>query len=42
MSADPEFLAEADRLLAIGPDAMLFADEAKDAIARVLRGPGAQ
>ena len=40
MSADAGFLAEADRTLGIGPDAMLFSDEAREAIAKVLTGPG--
>jgi tripartite-type tricarboxylate transporter receptor subunit TctC len=40
MAADPEFLQEMDRTLAISPDSMLFADAARDAIVKVLAGPG--
>ena len=39
MSVDPAVLAEADKTLGIGPDAMLFADEARAAIVTVLAGP---
>ena len=39
MAADPDFLAEADRTLGIGPDAMLFAGEAHASIVTVLAGP---
>ena len=41
MSADPDFLADADRTSAIGPDAMLFGARAQAAVGVVLKGPGA-
>lgn len=42
MASDEEFLREADKTLGIGPDAMLFAEEARRAIADVLAGPNAE